>query len=52
MGKNAADGRPMWGAASAPAFKDIDTNGDGNLSAEEHTAGQQALMRQRGGMGR
>ncbi|MBU0500190.1 MAG: EF-hand domain-containing protein [Gammaproteobacteria bacterium] len=51
MGRNAAEGRPMWGAASAPAFKDMDTNGDGNLTAEEHTAAQQAHMQQRGGRG-
>lgn len=52
MATKAAEGRPMWGAASAPAFKDIDTNGDGSLTPDELTAGQQSHMRQRGGMGR
>jgi len=52
MATKAAEGRPMWGAASAPAFKDIDTNGDGSLTPEELTTGQQSHMRQRGGMGR
>jgi Ca2+-binding EF-hand superfamily protein len=43
----AADGAPMQGAASAPAFSEFDQNGDGQLTAEEFTAVQQARMQGR-----
>jgi len=43
----AAEGRPMRGAASAPAFSKLDTNGDGQLTQEELTAGQKAQMERR-----
>jgi Ca2+-binding EF-hand superfamily protein len=37
-------GKPMKGMASAPAFADIDSDGDGKLSEAELTAAQQAHM--------
>jgi Ca2+-binding EF-hand superfamily protein len=46
----AAEGRPMRGAASAPAYSALDTNGDGQLSREELIAGQRAHMKQRHAM--
>lgn len=51
MAVMAAQGRPMRGAANAPAFSDFDKDGDGQLTPEELAAGQQAQMQQRGGMG-
>ncbi len=49
----AAEGRPMRGAADAPAFSSLDTNGDGSLSPAELAAGQgmQRQNRPGGGMG-
>jgi len=51
MAKHAAEGRPMRGAVNAPAFSQFDTNNDGQLTAEELAAGQQAQMQKRRGMG-
>ncbi len=53
MASRAAEGRPMRGAAKAPAFSDFDGNGDGKLTPDELAAGQKAQMesRQRRGMG-
>jgi Ca2+-binding EF-hand superfamily protein len=51
MAKRAAEGRLMRGAANAPAFSQFDTNSDGQLTADELTAGQQAQMQKRRGMG-
>lgn len=39
---NAAAGAPMRGMANAPMFSDLDSNGDGQLSAAELQAGQAA----------
>ncbi|TVO58220.1 EF-hand domain-containing protein [Denitromonas halophila] len=49
----AAEGRPMRGAANAPAFNSLDTNGDGSLSPSELAAGQAMQFQNRpgGGMG-
>jgi len=44
MAANASAGKKMKCAADAPAFADFDTNGDGQLSPEELTAGQRAQM--------
>ena len=44
MAAKASEGKKMRCAASAPAFADLDTNGDGALSPEELTAGQKAHM--------
>ncbi len=52
MAKRAAEGRPMRGAASAPAFSEFDTNNDGQLSSDELVAGQKAQMEKRRGMGK
>ncbi len=52
MAAVAEDGRPMKNAANAPQFSEIDANGDGALSPEELSAGQQGQMQQGGGMGR
>jgi len=38
----AAEGKQMRGAATAPAFADIDTDGDGQLNPEELSAAQKA----------
>jgi Ca2+-binding EF-hand superfamily protein len=38
-------GRPMGGAATAPAFSDLDSDKDGRLSQEELTAGHKAHMK-------
>jgi hypothetical protein len=38
-------GKPMKGAATAPAFGDLDTDGDGKLSEAELTAGHEAHMK-------
>jgi Ca2+-binding EF-hand superfamily protein len=51
MAKHAAEGRPMRGAADAPAFFQFDTNSDGQLTEDELVAGQQAQMQKRRGMG-
>jgi len=50
LAKRAAEGRLMRGAASAPAFYQLDTNRDGQLTANELIAGQQAQMQKRRGM--
>jgi len=47
----ATEGRPMRGLESAPAFADIDTDGDGQLNQAELAAGQQAHMGQGSGKG-
>ncbi len=44
MAAKASEGKKMRCAASAPAFADLDTDGDGQLSPEELTAGQKAHM--------
>jgi Ca2+-binding EF-hand superfamily protein len=44
MAEMAAAGRPMKGAATAPAFSDLDANGDSKLSETELVAGQKAHM--------
>ena len=44
MAKRAAAGRPMQGAASAPAFSEFDTNGDGQLTEDELATGQKVQM--------
>lgn len=44
MAAKAAEGKQMRGAATAPAFADLDTDGDGQLNAAELTAGQKAHM--------
>lgn len=45
MAARAAEGRPMRGAANAPSFTDFDSNGDGQLTPAELSAGQQAHMK-------
>ncbi len=52
MSKRAAEGRPMRGAANAPAFSDFDIDTDGQLSPDELAAGQQARMQTCCGMGK
>ncbi|MEA3372993.1 MAG: EF-hand domain-containing protein [Campylobacterota bacterium] len=49
MEKRAQEGRPMRRAANAPDFSEFDSNGDGELTSAELTAGQQAQMQQRRG---
>mgnify|MGYP001811905890 CR=1 FL=1 len=44
MAEMAKAGRPMKGAATAPAFADLDTDGDQQLSEAELTAGQAAHL--------
>lgn len=44
MAARASEGRKMKCMASAPSFTDLDTNGDGQLSPEELSAGQKAQM--------
>lgn len=44
MAAAASDGKKMKCTNDAPSFADLDTNGDGQLSPEELTAGQQAHM--------
>jgi len=51
MAARASEGKKMPCAASAPSFADLDTSGDGQLSAEELTAGQEAHMSECKGMG-
>ena len=50
MAANAAAGRKMKGAATAPAFADIDTDNDGKLNADELAAGHKAHMEKMDGM--
>ena len=42
MAAKTAEGKQMRGAATAPAFTDIDSDGDGQLNPEELSAAQQA----------
>ncbi|MGB6019329.1 MAG: hypothetical protein WBF77_07005 [Sulfurimonadaceae bacterium] len=49
MQKRADDGFPMRNAGNAPDFSEFDSNGDGMLSPEELSAGQQAQMSKRRG---
>ena len=42
MAAKASEGKKMKCMASAPSFADLDTNGDGQLSPEELSAGQKA----------
>jgi len=42
MAAMAAEGRQMRGAANAPAFADLDSDGDGQLNPDELAAGQKA----------
>lgn len=42
MAAKAAEGKKMRCAASAPAFADLDTDGDGQLNPDELAAGQKA----------
>jgi Ca2+-binding EF-hand superfamily protein len=51
MEANAAQGRPMRGAASAPDFSAFDLDADGKLTPDELAAGQQAQMDKRREMG-
>lgn len=44
MAAKASEGKKMKCAASAPSFADLDTDGDGQLSPEELSAGQKAHM--------
>jgi len=44
MAAKASEGKKMKCMASAPSFADLDTNGDGQLSPEELSAGQKAHM--------
>jgi len=50
-GQRAAQGAPMRGAASAPAFGDFDRDGDGQITPEEFHAVQQERRQGRPGMG-
>ncbi len=47
MSARAAEGKPMRGVASAPAFSDFDTSGDGTLTPDELAAGQKKRMEER-----
>ena len=51
IANRAAAGMPMRGQANAPQFADFDSNGDGRLSPQELSTGQQAQQKSRGGMG-
>ena len=44
MAAKASEGKKMRCAASAPAFTDLDTDGDGQLNNDELTSGQKAHM--------
>ena len=44
MAAKASEGKKMRCAQHAPSFADLDTDGDGQLSPEELTAGQKAHM--------
>jgi len=50
MASRASEGRPMRGVASAPAFSEFDTNGDGQLTHGELAVGQKAQMEKHRGM--
>jgi Ca2+-binding EF-hand superfamily protein len=55
MAAMAEAGKPMKGAATAPAFIEIDVDGDGMLSEAELTAAQQAhhkAMKEQHGKGK
>lgn len=52
MAAKASEGKKMRCAASAPAFADLDTDGDGQLDADELTAGQKAHMSKCKAMGK
>ncbi len=52
MKARAAEGGQMRGAASAPAFTDLDLDGNGALSPEELNSGQSAQMGNRSGVAR
>ncbi|MEN8133356.1 MAG: EF-hand domain-containing protein [Pseudomonadota bacterium] len=47
MAERAAEDRPMYGAADAPSFPAFDTDGDGQLTPAELSAGQRAQMEYR-----
>lgn len=47
----AQQGTPMKGAAGAPSFKAFDTDGDGQITPQELTAGRQAQREKRRDMG-
>jgi len=49
MRARASEGRPMRGMANPPSFSGFDSNGDGVLSADELSAGQQQRMLERRG---
>jgi Ca2+-binding EF-hand superfamily protein len=51
MGQRAAQGAPMRGAASAPAFGDFDRDADGQITPEEFHAVQQERRQGGPGMG-
>jgi hypothetical protein len=52
MQQRADDGFPMRNAGNAPEFSEFDSNGDGMLTSEELSTGQQAqMMNKRGGKG-
>ncbi len=52
MQQRADAGYPMRNAGNAPEFSTFDSNGDGMLTPEELSAGQQAqMMQKRGGKG-
>ena len=48
MSKRIDEGRPMRGAANAPAFSDFDTDKDGLVNPDELVTGQQARMQDGG----
>lgn len=50
MAANAEAGMKMKGAASAPAFADVDTDDDGKLSSDEIAAAHKAHKQKMGGM--
>ncbi len=49
--QRAEAGMPMRNVGNSPAFSVFDSNGDGQLTQEELSAGQRTQMGQRGGMG-
>lgn len=50
MSERAAEGRKLKNARNAPAFEDLDLDGDGNLSADEFSKHQaQCPMRKKTG---
>jgi Ca2+-binding EF-hand superfamily protein len=52
MAEKIAQGRPMRGAADAPAFPALDRDGDGYIAPDELAAGQKVQMEKRRAMGR